>query len=332
MKILDLKAQAVTTDTREGVLAIIKGDDVLNLVRIKYPKFVVEELCSFNGKRSLLLAKALDLYLISIDNTLFVTQDLADMKKVMEINTDNTLWHVCETPQGAIVQEYGVAPTSLWFSSNGYHWSRLLTNLDVDPRSKHFHSVAYDKYRDVVYATLGDGNPVRAVTIRDHTFKYLYKGPWQFVPVVVLKHMVVFGFDSGIAKGGIGIFYPERKGWSFIFLKWVEEPIKICQMCDLIWLDDGTWLSALGTPQAIVASKDLKQWYPIYVEGFEEGFNYHMSIKECGSTIVCCTGKRLLFMDKTEIKDRLRGKPIITPYKGFIDRIKGAIFMVKRIR
>ncbi len=56
-------------------------------------------------------------------------------------------------------------------------------------------------------------------------------------------------------------------------------------MCDLIQLDDGIWLSALGTPQAIVTSKDLKQWYLIYVEGFEEKFNYRMSIKEYGSII-----------------------------------------------
>jgi len=332
MEILDLKAQAVTVDAREGVLAVVEGDGVLKLVRIKYPNPVIEELYSFSGRKCLLLSKVLDIYLISIDNALFVTHDLVDVRKVLKVKADNTLWHVCETLQGIIVQEYGKPPTSLWISSNGYHWSRLLTNLEIDPKSRHFHNIVYDKYRDVVYATLGDGNPIRAVAIRNHSFKYLYKGPWQFVPIVVLEHMVVFGFDSGIARGGVGIFYPEHEEWSFIFLKWVNKSVKICQMCDLIQLDDSTWSSALGTPQAIVASKNLKQWYPIYVEGFEEGFNYHMSIKECGSTIVCCTGKRLLFINKTEIKDKLRDKPVITPYKGFIDRIKGAVFMIKRIR
>ncbi len=58
--------------------------------------------------------------------------------------------------------------------------------------------------------------------------EYLYKGPWQFVPIVVLKHMVVFGFDSGIARGGIGVFCPEHGRWSFIFLKWVNKSVKTC--------------------------------------------------------------------------------------------------------
>ena len=82
--------------------------------------------------------------------------------------------------------------------------------------------------------------------------------------------MVVFGFDSGIARGGIGIFYPEYEIWSFILLKWVEKSVKTCQMCDLIQLDNGTWLSALGTPQAIAASKNLKQ-FPYTLRVLKEG-------------------------------------------------------------
>ena len=82
-------------------------------------------------------------------------------------------------------------------------------------------------------------------------------------------------------------------------------------------------------PQAIIASRDLKRWYPIYVEGFEERFNRHMYVREYGSMIVCCTGRRLLFVDKVEVK--LGGKPIVTPYRGLIDKVRGAIFMVKRM-
>lgn len=332
MKLLDLKAQAITVDRREGVLAVVEGDDAMKLVRVKVPKLIIEELYSFSGRGCSLLAKALDTYLINIDNVLFVTRDLVDVKRALEVNAGNDLWHVCETPRGVVVQEYGRPPTSLWTSSDGHYWSRLLTNLEVDPKSKHFHSIAYDTYRDVVYATLGDGNPVRAVVIYDRNFKHLYRGPWQFVPIAALKHMVVFGFDSGIAKGGVGIFYPEYEKCSFIFLKWANESVKACQMCDLIQLDDGTWLSALGSPQAIVASKDLKQWHLIYAEGFERRFNRHMCIREYGSKVVCCTGRKLLFIDKAEIEDKLRGEPIVTSYRGFIDKVRGAIFMAKRMR
>ena len=40
----------------------------------------------------------------------------------------------------------------------------------------------------------------------------------------------------------------------------------------------------------------------------------------------------MLFIDKAEFKDKLRGKPIIIPYKGFTDKIKGAVFTPKRLR
>jgi len=70
---------------------------------------------------------------------------------------------------------------------------------------------------------------------------------------------------------------------------------------------------------------------PLYTEGFGRAFNLHMSVKKYGSTIVCCTGKNLLFIDKAEIGDKLRGKPVITPYKGIIDKVKGTIFVIKRM-
>jgi len=332
MRVIDLRAQAVTVDAREGVLAVVEGDGVLKLVRTRYPKLVVEELRSFSGRRCLVLAKALDTYLMSFDNALFVSRDLVDWRRVLEVRAGNTLWHVCGTPQGIIVQEYGEPPTSLWISSNGYRWSRLLTNLDIDPSSRHFHDIAYDGYRDVVHATLGDGNLVRAVAIYDHSFEHLYKGPWQFVPIVVLKHMVVFGFDSGIARGGIGIFYPEDKKWGFIFLKWVDESVKHFQMCDLKLLSNGVWIAALGSPRAIAASRDLMRWFPIYVESLDKEFNHHMRVEEYGDSVVCCTGKKLLFLNGTEIENTLMSTPIIVPYRALIDKVKGAVFMLKRMR
>ena len=97
-------------------------------------------------------------------------------------------------------------------------------------------------------------------------------------------------------------------------------------------LSNGIWVSALGTPQAIVVSKNLKQWYPLYIEDFKEEFNHHMSVRKYKNAIVCCTGKSLLFLSKNEIENKLRGNPIITPYRGFIDKIKGTFFTLKRLR
>jgi len=42
---------------------------------------------------------------------------------------------------------------------------------------------------------------------------------------------------------------------------------------------EGLYIAALGAPQAIVASRDLKHWYPLHVEGYGESFNHHMSVR-----------------------------------------------------
>ena len=94
-----------------------------------------------------------DLYLASVDEKLFVSYDLIEWHTVLELKPGNMIWHACETPEGIVVQEYGVPPTSLYVSGNGRGWKRILTNTDVDPKSRHFHHVAYDEHRDVLYVT-----------------------------------------------------------------------------------------------------------------------------------------------------------------------------------
>jgi hypothetical protein len=58
-------------------------------------------------------------------------------------------------------------------------FARVITNWDVDPRSKHFHFIAFDGARRLLVATLGDGNLVRAAVSRDYgrTWKPVYRGP-----------------------------------------------------------------------------------------------------------------------------------------------------------
>ena len=89
----------------------------------------------------------------------------------------NTNWHACDSPEGIVVQEYGEPPTSLYMSRDGFSWIRILANVDVDPTSRHFHYVAYDPYRDLLYATLGDGNMVRAIAVRGASWRAIYRGP-----------------------------------------------------------------------------------------------------------------------------------------------------------
>jgi len=298
MRVLDLRAQAVSV-YRGLVLALVKDcEKCINLVRIRWPKLNVERLYVFNGDRSLLLSRLHDVYLASIDEKLFMSSDLVEWHPILRLRPGNIIWHACETPEGIVVQEYGEPPTSLYKSRNGHDWVHVLTNMDVDPRSRHFHYVTYDHYHNLLYATLGDSNLVRVIVICKDRWNPLYRGPWQFVPAAVTSDRVVFGFDSGIARGGVGIYRPEESKWSFTFLRW--ERFRFAQMSELIH-SDGLWIAALGSPQAIVASRDLKLWYPLYVEGYGRDFVHYMSIREEENLIAGSTGSSLVLLKKEEV-------------------------------
>lgn len=52
----------------------------------------------------------------------------------------------------------------------------------------------------------------KLVTKKDlgDSWRPLYNGSWQFVPIVSLEDKIVFGMGSGITKGGLGIYYPNE--------------------------------------------------------------------------------------------------------------------------
>lgn len=116
----------------------------------------------------------------------------------------------------------------------------------------------------MLLATLGDGCLTRVVYSENlgQSWKSLYKGAWQFVPIVPLKDEIVLGMDSGIARGGVGIYSPSREKWKFIFLKWCNRHVRFAQIADLRQLSNGVWIATLGAPQVILISENLKNWYP----------------------------------------------------------------------
>lgn len=332
MKRLDLKALGVLVD-RNDVLALAKGiDGKMVLYRIRWPSLKVEELCVFEGVRGFMLAKAGDMYLASIDERLLTSLDLLEWRVALRLRPGNTIWHACETPWGIVAQEYGEAPTGLWISSNGVEWRLLMSNSDVDPYSKHFHYVAYDVYRDVMYVTLGDGNLTRAIAVKGDRWRPIYRGPWQFVPIAVLRDRIVFGFDSGIARGGLGIYYPEEDGWDFVFLKWVDRRVRHSQMNELRLLRLGVWVAALGAPQAITTSRDLANWSLLHLEGLEKDFRHYMNVVEGQDFIASSTGSSLVIYELGDIEHALNLKPVMIRYRGYLDRVKGLLFTIKRIR
>jgi hypothetical protein len=148
----------------------------------------------------------------------------------------------------------------------------------------------------------------------------------------VLRDRILFGFDSGIARGGLGIFNPESEGRSFIFLKWVNDNVKYCQMNELKLLSNGIWVSTLGTPQAVVVSRNLNKWFPLHIEGFEARYNYNMYVVEVGGCIACCTGNNIVVFSKDDVKEALDREPVVVEYRDCMDRVEDLAYKLKRVR
>jgi len=168
----------------------------------------------------------------------------------------------------------------VWFFVQEYGES--LTGIYISEDLRSFRSIAFDGYRGLLIATLGDGNIVRVAVSSDHglTWRPIYKDPWQFVPVLVDGGRWVFGFDSGIARGGVGIYDVEDEGWRFIFLRLGGHPH--AQFASLVRLGS-YYVGGLGLPTAIVISEDLRYWYPLYVDVSIPGYNHFVSV--IGATI-----------------------------------------------
>jgi hypothetical protein len=145
----------------------------------------------------------------------------------------------------------------------------------------------------------------------------------------VLKDIIVFGMDSGIAKGGVGIYYPDGDKWEFIFLKWKDKSVKHAQFCDLKFLSKGLWMASLGTPQAVMVSSDLRLWYPLFIESFNEEFNHNMLLSVGESIIACSSGKTLLIFNEDDIENAFNSKPLMVEYKALLDKLIGYGFLIK---
>jgi hypothetical protein len=222
----------------------------------------VEGAISLRGRSCALVWGSREGLLVSCGEVLYLISD-GEAKPVLRARPGNWFWHACEGDGRVFVQEYGESLTGIYASEDLETFAKVATNLDVDPSSRHFHFVAFDGTRGLLVATLGNGNLVRAAVSPDYgrTWRPVYRGPWQFVPVLVEGDRWVFGFDSGIARGGVGVYRPDENEWSFIFLK---SAYRLAQFASLARLG-GCYVGGLDLPTAIIVSKDLKYWYKLYL-------------------------------------------------------------------
>ena len=287
----------------------------------------VEDVVSMWGSPCVLLWGRGDEFLVSVGDSLRLVFG-NESRPVLRGGVSNRFWHAVEGDGLVFVQEYGESPTGIYVSEDLRSFRRAVTNVDVDPTSRHFHYIAFDRDRGLLIATLGDGNIVKVAVSSDHGFTWrpVYKGPWQFVPVLVDGDRWVFGFDSGIARGGVGIYDVEDERWHFIFLRLGGHPH--AQFASLVRLGS-YYVGGLGSPTAIVVSEDLRYWYPLYVDMSIPGYHF-VSVEVWGDNIVATTGRELLVFNSDDVKEALRREPILTPYGAYFDRVRGVAYMVKR--
>jgi hypothetical protein len=297
-------------------ISVFKGDGVEDVVSLRgHP-------CSllWGSRKGLLVSCGEVLHLVSGNNA----------KSVLRVRPGNWFWHAVEGDGRVFVHEYGESPTGIYITEDLESFKKVSTNVDVDPRSRHFHYLAFDDSRGLLVATLGDGNIVRAAVSQDHgrTWRSLYKGPWQFVPVLIEGDKWVFGFDSGIAKGGVGVYDTKRGELSFAFLR--PSSHKNAQFASVKRFGD-CYIGCLGYPTAIVVSRDLRHWHLLYVDNTITGYNHFVDVEPWNGKIVAVTGRELLIIEPSDIEKALEGKPFLTPYEACLDKLKGLVFTIKRI-
>jgi len=269
-----------------------------------------------------------DNLLVSAGNTLYIVSN-DGAKPVLRARHGNWFWHAVEACGKVFVQEYDKSPTSIYVSEDLESFRPLATNKDVDPLSRHFHYIAFDERRNILIATLGDGNIVRVATSSDceSSWKPLYKGPWQFVPVLIEGDRWVFGFDSGIARGGVAVYNVDENVWRFIFLK--AYGYQHAQFTSITKFGN-YYIGCLGYPTAVLVSKDLHYWYPLHIDPTSTNYNHFVDAIVWRDKIVAVTGKELLMFDSRDVEEAFRRKPFLVPYKAYLDRVKGALYMLKR--
>lgn len=333
MKRIPLEVLSLKIIDQEYMYTLIKKNERLALQILNTNLNVVNELVNLEGHRGFILGVRGDEALVSVDDKLYLVENGKAEVVLRASKSGNIFWHLAEAEGRVFVQEYGEPPTGIFVSKDLRNWERAITNVDVDKSSRHFHSIAYDPYRRWLIATLGDGCLTRVIVSRDlgSSWEALYRGPWQFVPIVPLRDRIVFGMDSGIARGGIGIYYPDEDRWEFVFLRWHDKGVRHVQMNDLKLLSNGLWIAALGMPRAIVVSKDLRTWYELFVEGFDERFNNYMEVGEGRGFVACSTGRSLLLLEERELENSVnKTRPVMLSYKAYIDRLVGLGFILKR--
>ncbi|MEM2767816.1 MAG: hypothetical protein QXQ47_05850 [Candidatus Bathyarchaeia archaeon] len=147
MKIACLNALSVIVRDRI-IFSLVKGEgSIIRLVRLETDLENINDLTSFKGSRAFLLKVFEEQFLVSVDNSLVLVDERGVQRTVLKTNrSENFFWHVAEANKRVFVQEYGQPPTGIYVSEDFESWKKVITNVELDGDSKHFHSITWDPY------------------------------------------------------------------------------------------------------------------------------------------------------------------------------------------
>jgi hypothetical protein len=292
------------------------------------------KLAEFEGKRNCLLYATGSHTFLGIDNKLLISSDLKTWNRVLALeNTENVFWHMTETRDGLLfVQEYGRTLTGIYRSADGGEtWRRIMTSRVIDNKSRHFHSIAYDPYRFLLVATLGDRNLVKIVVSQDHgeTWNPVYTAAYQCLPIAILKDYLVFGMDSAISKGVI-IWDPRADTWSTIHLTYTgkTKSIGTMQSSDLKALDNGILLMSTGGG-SLLFSSNLVDWNLAFL-GEKKKFEAHTISNERKGIVVASMVDSTVIIDTRKLLD-CKKVADFRKYRAFLPRAKGLGYILRRL-
>jgi len=166
------------------------------------------------------------------------------------------------------------------------------------------------------------------------TWKPLYNGAWQCLPIVVLKERIIFGMDSAISRGFL-VWYPSDDRWETLHLKYVKKPeaSDLLQIVDLKALTNGLWIMSTGGG-SLLYSRDLKEWQIMHlgvrspdVRIAPPHFFGHMLSNEISGMVVAAMGNFVMIIDSKDIGVSSVG---VVQHHAFYSRLIGLRYVAKK--
>jgi len=321
---------------RDGVLALLAHGGALRLVQLDRRLETEDEIAQIRGANGRLLDVPETFPILAAVDNKVVSIGRSHVSTLLVLpRNGNIMLRATRGGDALFAAEYGESPTGVWVADKtGSRWRRLITNREIDPDSRHFHDLAFDPSRGWLLTTLGDGNLVRVAISPDDgmTWKPLLEGPWQFFPILVDGERIVFGMDSGIARGGVGVHRPQDGNWETIFLRWTPPSAGPMQMSFLGKMRSALYVAGTFSPPSIIASEDLRYWHLVHPTNDPAVWGQQVSGEVNGGFFVFCTGSEIGLVDEEGLHAQiLETGPVAIQEFNALARLRGYAFVAKRL-